>query len=350
MKILFINIADHKPLGIKAVEALTKKYHPSFFEAKSKTKITSLHLMHEAIEFAKSGSLNLSDTDYETLGFWLKNRKAHYKIIIGAHGQKDDVDFCYAQSDEIDILKANKLLSAEQLAHFMASIFRIVPASRKSPVFTVMLSICYGARSEEFDRDHIQEFSTINWQSSLAAKVYAHLIQYFPIKMKAATGAVEFDTKNGNLLIESEEALRAHQKFIEVARQLRTFENEKIKPLAKEYIARYGERKWLDYEKKMEYKRGETALDKVFLEFEPMKENLEIIRELKSQNSKKDYGQVVFNFDKKSEQVIIHLKHGGKQMLLVKNTRANFVESCLQNAVSEQAKGLLDLEIPSFFN
>ncbi len=98
------------------------------------------------------------------------------------------------------------------------------------------LSICYSARSQDHEKDHIRQVAEIDIQTSFAAKFYALLITDCHLRLKAVTGSVQFDEKTGALLVESEEVIQVIERYDSCLKALKRFEQEEVQPLLKTLI------------------------------------------------------------------------------------------------------------------
>lgn len=321
MKLLFINLSDPGVLGAKSGKALEKKHKPSFW-SKDKSKITVLNLMDCAVQFANSGIIALDQERLKTLQDWLSGRKQNYKIIIAAHGKVDDTDYCYAESDSTELFKTHKLLNYAQLAVFIKTLFAV--KEQKIP-FNITLSICYSARSEDHEKDHILQLAEINIQTSFAAKFYALLLADYNLRLKAVTGSVQFDEKTGSLLVESEEVIQVIERYDQALKEMKCFEQEQVQPILKEFIEKNSYEVWQIYLRDNCYKKNETPLDKIWLEFLALQEKYEQLRLIKNQGSQKHYGQVVFDYNPVADMITISLKHQKKQTVLKTVKRDDFI-------------------------
>lgn len=319
MRILFINLADPVQLGKKSGEALQKKHKPFFWE---KSKITVVQMMDLALQYGNSDNIALDSKELQTIQQWLKNRKKDDKIIIAAHGKIDDTEFCYAETDPDELFKTKKLLSHSQLATFLKMALGI---KDQPDFFNITLSICYAARSETYDKDHILDIDEVDILSSFAAKLYKALLADFYVRMKAVTGSVEFDTKTGSLLVESEEAIGVTREYDALNKAIKLFEQTNVNPLVKEFVEQNGEGAWFDYLNNDEYKKDSTPLDKTFIEFNKMQEKLAELRTIKLQGNKKKYGQIIFDYNVKMNQVTVSFKHQGMKKILKLINRDDFI-------------------------
>nr|HAT8713714.1 hypothetical protein [Legionella jordanis] len=342
MKILFINLADPEVLGKQSSEALARKHKPSFLI--KKPKVTMLQLMQSALEYGKTSHFSLNKQDLKTLQAWLKHRKGNDKIIIAAHGKKEDAEFCYAESDETDVFKTHKLLSAQQLAEFIKHILIMDSGKQR---FNLTLSICYGARSQEHEKNHLLHPGEIDWASSFAAKVYASILD-FNVKLKAVTGAVQFDSITGSLLVETEEGILAANAQRNSVKAIKQFDQEVISPLVEQFIQQYGKDRFNEYLVKGEYRQNQTALDKAFVEIHQMEEQLKQLTHLKFSNDKKNYGQVIFEYEPRQNRIVISLKHLGNHSLLRTMHREEFVKSPIESAIGFNEE--LELNSKSIFS
>ncbi|MDI9818577.1 MULTISPECIES: hypothetical protein [unclassified Legionella] len=333
MKILFLNLADPGILGEKAVKSLEKKHRHSFW---GKKKITFLNLMAVAATYADTNTLELDERTQKKLQCWFNHRKQDDKIIIAAHGAIDDTEYCYAQLDSEEIFKTKRLLHYSQLAGF---VHLLITHKNNAIPFNITLSICYGARSETYEKNHITDINELDIQSSFAAKLYASLLPFHTIRMKATTGSVEFNEKTGSLLTEHEEAIIAQKSYDNLLQIFRNFEKETVNPLVNKLIEENGKEAWFKF-LQQDQSHNTSPLANAMREFNQMEESLRQLR-IKKLGKSKNYGKIVFTYDIPSETVIILLQHQGQERKLKQIPRSEF----LSPYEYDEGEGALKLDL-----
>jgi len=202
MRILFLNLADNKPLGKKAVDALKKRYPPP-------DEVIQYNLMRLARDFRNNpSSVQLPNIPFEP--------NADMQIIVGAHGMKDDTSHCYCESD-YENEKIEKLLTHEQLADFLNFILplKTLPIDK---LCNIILSICYAGRTADHSKNHIQEVGELDFADTFAQHFLLKIGELHPplqVCLKAYTGAVSFGESTGELEVETEDQILVHAPRLE---------------------------------------------------------------------------------------------------------------------------------------
>ncbi|HEV7241731.1 MAG TPA: hypothetical protein VGQ36_21035 [Thermoanaerobaculia bacterium] len=126
------------------------------------------------------------------------------KIILSVHGEKDDVDNVYCESQAATI----RCGTVDGVVCFLESILNVV--ERPDP--TITLSVCYSARSAAYLKHHGQDLSDGDLRSSLAFQIFCRLSAIRPhLRLTARTGAVSPDVTTGRLRVETEETIIANE-------------------------------------------------------------------------------------------------------------------------------------------
>lgn len=219
IKIVFLNLADMDPSGLasKSVQNLRKK-HPSygfvyeFFYGANQIRQVDLFGLLKG-EKGKSGvqaispqllgghAMMLPEIARERLAITMLCGAAD-KIMLGVHGRYDDTEKGFAGmgwGQETGVIGRYKEF-AKLTAQFLS------PGKSHK----LALIVCYGARSENFKKDHEGKLSAQDIRSSFAFKFYKELMKCSKadITMTARTGAVGFDNQ-GRSIVQTEAAVKA---------------------------------------------------------------------------------------------------------------------------------------------
>lgn len=148
------------------------------------------------------------------------------KIMFGVHGQFDDTDRGFAG---LGWDQGHGVIGA---VHEFADLFAdlLVPGHS----YKVALIVCFGARSQNYRKDHYGDLSDDDIKSSFAFKFYRRIYRKANVTMTARTGSVGFDERTGRSIVQTEAAvqaevdmadLQAAPETAEIARNYRHFQN-----------------------------------------------------------------------------------------------------------------------------
>jgi hypothetical protein len=123
------------------------------------------------------------------------------KIMLGVHGRFDDTETGFAG---LGWDQGNGPIgTVNEFADLLASL--LLPGSS----YKVALIVCFGARSQNFRKDHTGALSRVDIESSFAFKFYRRIYRKANVTMTARTGSVSFDTSTGRSLVQTEAAVQA---------------------------------------------------------------------------------------------------------------------------------------------
>lgn len=136
------------------------------------------------------------------------------KIMFGVHGQFDDTDRGFAG------LGWDQGQGVIGTVHEFADLFAdlLVPGHS----YKVALIVCFGARSQNYRKDHYGDLSDADIKSSFAFKFYRRIYRKANVTMTARTGSVGFDERTGRSIVQTEAAVQADIEFAEIQNSART--------------------------------------------------------------------------------------------------------------------------------
>lgn len=231
--IVFFNLADMHGAGLaqKSVNSLRKKY-PSYsfiYELfhganriiqvdlfgllKEMRKPTGKHIGKSGIPLTPINMITghiaslppLSrDTIREKLAITMLCGQAD-KIMLGVHGHYDDTDYGYAG---MGWEKGDAMIgSHEEFAKLIAGFLR------KDKTYKIALIVCFGARSQNYRKNHDGELTEEDIKSSFAYKFYKNICTKANVIMTARTGSVAFSDINGKSQVQTETAVEAEIEY-----------------------------------------------------------------------------------------------------------------------------------------
>ncbi len=191
-KVLIINLSDEKGSGKQAADSLEQKYGQSNVELRQ--------LSAQAQEWKKNP---------EKIDLSLPDIQNYEQIIIAAHGDIGDTKTCYYENFET--AEEIPLFSPQQCAQFFNEILTQSnqPLEKNIPV---TLAICYAARTEDYKLDHVSNPENIPYLKTFAGQFLTTLHENssmkYNIDLTAYTGSVGFNSKSGELEVETEEHIQ----------------------------------------------------------------------------------------------------------------------------------------------
>lgn len=202
MKIVMLNLADTSATGDAhtAAEALRIKYKKknaikAFFA--SQNKIIEYPLF-ELYKKYKGKKVPTTDQDVKDLQ---KLCKKVDKVFLSIHGPMKSVAYG-VMKDSANVFKGKDLhLTVKDVALLMQGILA------KDHSYKLTLVMCFGARSDDFDKDH-KKLKKITWNNSFAFKLYSALCTKINVRMTARTGELQFNPSTGKSEVQSESAIQ----------------------------------------------------------------------------------------------------------------------------------------------
>ncbi|MBS0359487.1 MAG: hypothetical protein JSS53_09475 [Proteobacteria bacterium] len=205
MRILLVNIADSHYLGTQSAEALRKV---------PDTQVDLIQLLAEAKSFIRSPE----DTTFDSKK--TVDTSLYQKIIIAAHGVKEDTDHCYCNKNPREY---ELLFRYDQLAAFLNAYFNAGSLSLDDPM-NMTLSICYASRTRQYDIDHILFKDTLDFKQCFAYRFLESLNKLWRgipnVNLSAYTGSIRFNNDTGALEVETEQQIRLQNGEIELKTEL----------------------------------------------------------------------------------------------------------------------------------
>ncbi|MBA3536644.1 MAG: hypothetical protein H0T84_08555 [Tatlockia sp.] len=191
-KVLLINLSDEKGSGQKAADSLAHKY--------GKNNV-------ELCQF--SARAQVWNDSPENVDLAIQDIQSYKDIIIAAHGNIGDTKTCYYENFETGT--EIPLFSPQKLAHFFNEILSqsTQPANKDLPV---TLAICYAARTQDYQLDHVNNPENIPYLETFAGQFLTTLHETssmnYDIDLSAYTGSVGFNNVTGELEVETEEQIK----------------------------------------------------------------------------------------------------------------------------------------------
>ncbi len=178
MKIIFLNLSDPGPLGEKSARSLREKY--------GQDNVILVNLMNEALAWRNRGFNGINHASRIDLS-------QYDQIIVGSHSSsmKDnryqkDIDYCYCETEPNQF---ERLFSYEELAIFLKNYWVICDLPRNKPL-NLVLSICYGGRSDHYEIDHVSNSQAIDFKRTFAYQFLSALYSTLPKLEMAANPQV----------------------------------------------------------------------------------------------------------------------------------------------------------------
>lgn len=146
-------------------------------------------------------------------------------LMICCHGFENDTDFGYCVSGG-----GKQGVKYDHLAALIAALTQ----ERKGGI-SIILSICYAARTESYRRDHssLTPFAPILLKTSFAYKFGKSLFEQvrLPLRITARTGALAFDYLTGASLVLTEETIAATHRYAELRKEITEVEETNARGL-----------------------------------------------------------------------------------------------------------------------
>lgn len=226
MKILFINLADYKHLGIRTVNALRRKYHDE------NDNVVLLNLLPIALAFKNDRKIYQRPTQISKV-FSKRMINQFDKIMLAAHGEIDDYKHCYYDPDTYDENQTSNdkkyriLFDTAESTEFIMFLTKFL---RKK--LHLSLIICYGGRPKGFEKTSItsatrNEFASLSFLGLIVTELYSRGFQY-PVKITGRTGRVTADENTGRILVETEQSILNQAARRELSIQINIIKNKII--------------------------------------------------------------------------------------------------------------------------
>lgn len=285
MRILFINFADDGGvggLGSTTVERLRKRADKPYITCIQSVDAERGELLPIHDSLAASSDA-LEDIEYD-------------QIVIAAHGQFGDVDHCYYRPKTAAInMQIRQLVSFKELADFCCTLLTkagVIHSSR--PNLDILFAVCYGARTREYQRDHVTEAAGIDYKHSFVGQFLEHFHhitdKHYTITAHGCTGSVKFHEGSGELLVETEELIQYKESRV---RQAQLY-NKAFELLEVAFADDPEQSEKIDaYIGSEAYKKDETECDRAWIEYLRLEaENTQ--KEMTVVEYEPNYGTVAF--------------------------------------------------------